>query len=170
MTWDYSFKWKPAYYNTIDFFITTNKNPDGKDIVDYKYQDGLDLQGNSKMVKYKTVTLRVGFDPSRDGYLNPCMDVIQDNIVYKPNEDNKDGYQPMAFVPTDPYDPETNQCYLELTPDQYNVEQMKTEEGEIISDNMIVEFRYDTSKPNKWSWIPLRIRWDKTIPRIKSRI
>ena len=41
------------------------------------------------MVKYKTVTLRVGFDPSRDGYLNPCMDVIQDNIHYKPDDDKK---------------------------------------------------------------------------------
>ena len=162
VTWDYSFKWKPAFYNTIDFFITTNKTPDGKEVVDYKYQDGLDLQGNSKMVKYKTVTLRVGFDPSRDGYLNPCMDVIQDNIHYKPDDDKKDGYQPMAFVPTDPYDPDTNQCFMELTPDQYNVEQMKTEEGEIITDNMIVEFRYDVSKPKRWRWIPLRIRWDKT--------
>ena len=162
ITWGYSFKWKPSYYNTIDFFITTNKTPDGKDIVEYKYQDGIDLQGNTKIIKYKTVTLRVGFDPSRDGYLNPCMDVIQDNIPSAKDDDTNDSYQPMAFVPTDPYDPETNQCNLELSADQYNVEQMKTEEGEIITDNMIVEFRYDTSKPNNWCWIPLRIRWDKT--------
>ena len=37
ITWDYSFKWKPSYYNTIDFFITTNKSPDGKDIIPVSY-------------------------------------------------------------------------------------------------------------------------------------
>ena len=162
VTWEYSLKWKPAYYNTIDFFITTNKSPDGKDIVQYKYQDGSDLQGNSNIVKYKVVTLRVGFDPSRDGYLNPCMDVMQDNIPKTSDDGNTDGYQPMKFVPTDPYDPNTSQCNMELVLDQHNVEQMMTEEGEVMTDNMIVEYRYDKSKPEGWRWIPLRIRWDKT--------
>ena len=33
ITWEYSFKWKPPKYNTIDFLITTEKGPNGDDVI-----------------------------------------------------------------------------------------------------------------------------------------
>ena len=39
--WDYSFKWKPAEFNTIDFLITTKKGSDGSDIITPIFENGL---------------------------------------------------------------------------------------------------------------------------------
>ena len=36
------------------------------------------------------------------------------------------------------------------------------EEGEVIEDNMIVEFKYDVDDNYMWRWKPLRVRYDKT--------
>ena len=33
ITWEQSFKWKPPQYNTIDFLVTTLKNPNGDDVI-----------------------------------------------------------------------------------------------------------------------------------------
>ena len=33
VTWEYSFKWKPPQYNTIDFLVTTLKSPNGEDVI-----------------------------------------------------------------------------------------------------------------------------------------
>ena len=58
---DYSFKWKPSYYNTIDFLVTTHKKNNKDDIVKYKYNKGINTKSVSNVVQYKTVDLRVGF-------------------------------------------------------------------------------------------------------------
>jgi SAM-dependent methyltransferase len=39
---------------------------------------------------------------------------------------------------------------------------MMTEAGEVIEDNMIVEFSYDMTKEQQWRWKPLKVRYDKT--------
>jgi SAM-dependent methyltransferase len=39
---------------------------------------------------------------------------------------------------------------------------MLTENNEVIEDNMIIEFKYDITKEEKWRWVPLRVRYDKT--------
>ena len=43
-----------------------------------------------------------------------------------------------------------------------NSENIFTIEGEVIEDNMIVEFSYDNTKEMGWKWQPLRVRYDKT--------
>jgi len=163
-TWEYSFKWKPAYFNTIDFLVTTKKSKNGQDEVTSIFQDGLQTASVAQINEYKTIILRCGFKESTDGFINPCQDVINDVLpVYMPEDDRKkDDYYPLQFYPTDPYDPTAGVCNIMLKKDDTGVLQMYTEENEVFGDNTIVEFRYELDNEAGWRWIPLRVRYDKT--------
>jgi len=173
VTWEYSFKWKPPQYNTIDFLVTTKKTSSGTDIVTPIFQDGINTDSSVQLNEYKSIVLRVGYDSKVDGYLNPCQDVI-DGIVPKLNlsEDtaasssNQD-YYPVQFFPTDPYDETAGICNIMLQRDTSNINQMyvqseDNEFAEIFHDNTIVEFKYDSTKEPGWRWIPIKVRYDKT--------
>lgn len=165
ITWNYSLKWKPPKYNTIDFLISTKKNQLGQDIKSNIFKSGIDSETTTNIGQYKTLTLRVGFDTKRDGYLNPCNDIYEDNIPKFNDGDVEDEqeYKPVPFYPTNPYDNEAHICNILLKNDtsgEPNV--MITEEGEVFEDNMIVEFYYDNTRDNHWRWVPLRVRQDKT--------
>jgi hypothetical protein len=161
-TWDYSLKWKPAEFNTIDFLITTKKLQTGADYVGNKFEGGLDVSTLDQIVQYKTIILRVGFDIKKHGYINPCQNIINDEYPSKTDIDNEEKYKPVQFVPSNPYDPDAGITNIELRLDSTNEKQMFTEENEIIEDNTIVECRYDINRPPGWRWVPLRIRYDKT--------
>lgn len=159
-TWNSSFKWKPSDFNTIDFLVSTNKE-NGIEKVNTSFTSGHDM---TPIIEYKTVTLRVGFDEKKHGFLNPCQDIIND-VVYdnKNNEEDKDkGYKPVQFFPSNPSDPNAGICNIILKEDSSGEKQMFSESGEIIEDRMIVEFKYDINRPNGWKWIPIRVRYDKT--------
>jgi len=166
--WEYAFKWKPSEatetfphsYNTIDFLVLTKKNADGNDVITPIFENGLNMNESTQFNQYKTLELAVGFDPKKHG--NPCQDLLDDKYVSKTSEDNEDAYRPKRFYPTDPYDIEAGICNIMLEMDSNGQSQMFTEEREIFSDQTIVEFRYDISKPGLWKWIPLRVRYDKT--------
>ena len=168
MTWEYSFKWKPAKFNTIDFYVSVKKDANGLDMVSSTFNDGIDVSSSSQIADYKTVILRVGFDESKHGFINPYQDVIEDklpnyaNPEYTTNEDKENKYVPMQFYPTEPSDYRAGICHIPLTGTD---KQMYTENEEIIEDDMIVEFRYDLTKEDQWRWIPLRVRYDKTAQR-----
>ena len=162
ITWDYSFKWKPAKYNTIDFLVKTIKNANSVDVVTPIFQDGIQTTTITQLNEYKTVILCVGFDPSKHGYINPSQDVLDDKLPSFKDLDNEKDYRPAEFVPTNPADPNAGICNIMLRKDDTGVNQMFTEEGEVFEDGTIVEFRYDTEKDGKWRWIPLRFRADKT--------
>ena len=162
ITWDYSFKWKPAEFNTIDFLITTKKTPQGQEYIGNIFQDGKDTSSVVQLTQYKTLILRVGFDERKHGYINPCGDIINNKLPSPEDLDNKETYKPMPFYPTNPYDPEANICNIILKEDATNKKQIFTEEDEVIEDNMIVEFKYKVDKEKQWRWIPLRVRYDKT--------
>lgn len=165
ITWEYSFKWKPPQYNTIDFLVTTEKGPNGDDIVKTMFENG---QNNGEVVQlneYKKIVLRCGFSEKRDGFINPCQDIIDDNLPqYQVRyEDRKENdYMPQRFYPTEPYDVNAGLCNIMLRNDSSGGKKMFSEENEVFEDNTIVEFRYDLSKPEGWKWIPLRVRYDKT--------
>ena len=163
-TWDYSFKWKPPKYNTIDFLVKTKKTPTGSDLVTPLFQSGLSARSFDQIDEYKTLLLCVGFDQKIHGYLNPCQDVIDDNLpdFRNKNVDNEDTYKKAVFMPTNPPDPTAGVCHIMLKKDETGVNQMFTEEGEVFSDDTIVEFAYDFSREGLWRWIPLRVRYDKT--------
>jgi len=165
ITWEQCFKWKPPYYNTIDFLVTTVKAPNGDDVVKSLFEDGLNASSFSSNIDYKTIELRCGFKESTDGFINPCQDVIDDKLPeFKPNFEDKGGndYVPMRFYPTEPYDPNAGICKIMLRTDSTGGKKMFSEENEVFEDNTIVEFRYDLDKEEGWRWIPLRVRHDKT--------
>jgi hypothetical protein len=161
-TWESSFKWKPPQFNTIDFLVSVKKDKTGKHDVHHIFQEGRNLAGMQNVVQYKTVELRCGFDERKHGYLNPMLDMINDQLPSPGDLDNNDTYKPVVFQPTNPYDPQAHVCNVLLKDNGSNELVMLTEEHEYFDENTIVEFRYDATKESGWKWIPLRVRYDKT--------
>ena len=162
ITWSHSFKWKPPEFNTVDFLVTMKKDKTGKDDVHHIYQDGQDLQGIQQLLQYKTLILHVGFNPKKDGFINPFQEVLNDNVVLLKDQKEEDKrYKPVPFVPSEPYDP--NACFanIMLTEDG-SKPVMMTEEGEYFEEDMIVEFKYVMENADGWRWVPIRVRYDKT--------
>ena len=118
ITWEYSFKWKPAKFNTIDFLVSTKKAINGTDLITPIFEDGIDTRNTNSLSQYKTLILKCAFDEKKDGFLNPCQDIIDDNIPeYNPKEEFKSKRLPVQFFPTNPYDPQAGICKIMLTPD-----------------------------------------------------
>jgi hypothetical protein len=162
VTWDMSFKWKPLNQNTIDFLITTKKSKNGTDAVGNIFETGIDTMKSEQLQQYKTIILRVGYDERKHGYINPCAAVIDDKLPHAGDVDTGDGYKPVPFYPTNPYDPEASICNIPLREDQNGVLQMFTSQDEIFDDETIVEFSYDATRPKYWRWVAERVRYDKT--------
>lgn len=163
-TWNAMFKWKPPEDNTIDFLISTVKDENKRDVVNYLYQDGLSTQNISQLDQYKTLILRVGFDERKHGYINPCEDIINDKLPSREDIDNQNSYKPMPFYPTQPYDPNANVCkiILDTTVSIGDALMMTEDKSSIFEDNMIVEFRYNKEREAGFNWIPIKVRYDKT--------
>ena len=161
VTWEESFKWKPPEYNTIDFLVKFKKNEMGEYIVGNIYNDGINMETTNQIQQYYTLTLNVGYDEKRHGYINPFNDLIND-YVKTTIQDSKNDYKPAQFYPTNPSDSNAGICNILGVNDKSNVLKIYTLEGEEIEDNTIVEFSYDSSKPEFYKWVPLRVRYDKT--------
>ena len=159
ITWNRSFKWKPPEFNTIDFLVTTKKDETGQDLITNEFSDGLNLSSQSQIRKYKTLILRVGFDERKHGFMNPCKNIIEDELPSS-NVSDQLGYRPVPFQPTDPT-PEypAYLCHIYLTDDN----KMIIENGEeFFEDETIVEFRFEKTEKKFWQWKPIRVRNDKT--------
>ena len=162
-TWEWSFKWKPPEFNTIDFLVTTQKSETGEDKVGNIFQKGTDLSSAETVSEYKTLILRVGFDERRHGYINPCEDVIQDRLPKKTTREENSQYKPVPFYPSNPTP--TYPAYLAnvMLQDRGSIKVMLTEDEEgVIENETIVECRYDPTRPKFWQWVPIRVRLDKT--------
>ena len=165
VTWEHSFKWKPPEYNTIDFLFKTRKGDNNEDEIKHMFKDGLDTGGTDSdgISQYKIGELYVGFDTKKHGYINPCGDVIQDNLPSSSDVDNNDTYKPMKFYPTNPVDKMAHLCRINLTTDTNGSKIMKTIEQQMFEDDTIVEFSYNTNETDPMMrWQPLRVRYDKT--------
>jgi|UniRef100_A0A6C0IKM1 hypothetical protein len=162
ITWNYSFKWKPPEFNTIDFMVSVVKESGEQDI-HTSIQDGKNMSGTSDVIEYSTIILRTGFNEDVDGYINPCQDVIDDKIA---EEFEKKGGKtlPYQFYPTEPFDINAGVTNIVLKRNSNNEAIMKTHENTVFYDNDIVEFSYDTSREPGFRWIPLRVRYDKKFP------
>ena len=162
VTWEFSFKWKPPEHNTIDFLVTTKKAENREDLIGNIFREGNDLTNENKIIQYKTLELRCGFNESIHGYINPVNDVINDNIPKLSYLKDEGVYKPLPFYPSDPPDKEAHLCNIKLLNDDAGNKQMATEEGDTFTDNTIVEFKYDMTKPKRERWVPIKVRYDKT--------
>ncbi len=165
ITWEYSFKWKPPQYNTIDFLVTTLKESNGNEVIKSIYEDGISASSSVQYNEYKVIELRCGFNEKTDGFINPCQNIIDDELPeYKPRFEEKqaEDYVPKRFYPTEPYNPNAGIANMMLKLDESGAKQMYTESGEVFGDNTIVEFSYDPDIGDNWGWKPLRVRYDKT--------
>ena len=162
ITWRYSLKWKPPEFNTIDFLVSTVKTPDGQDYIGNIFENGENMVATRQIPQFKQLTLRVGYDAKKHGYLNPCQDMIEEKYPSKRSYD-RNTYKPMPFYPTMPSDPDASIANVLIKLDNYGSNYMLTEnQREVFEDNTIVEFRYDATKDKYWKWIPIRVRHDKT--------
>ena len=165
-TWRQSFKWKPPEFNTIDFLVRTVKDDNKKEIVNYMYENGTNVQSNSNIVKYKTLKLHVGFSKN-DGFLNPCETVLSGNIeeAIKWYNAEDSSYRPAPFMPTNPTPKhKIYLCNIKLI----NNLMMTEDKTQSFEDNTIVEFRYEKTNLANWEWIPIRVRYDKTADYKKT--
>jgi hypothetical protein len=167
ITWEKSFKWKPPQYNTIDFLVTTIKDTAGNDTIKTIFEDGITTNSSVQFSEYKMMELRCGFNEKKDGFINPCQDIIDDKLPQfvqrsEDNENKDNDYLPKRFYPTEPYDMNAGLCKIMLRTDDSGTKQMFSENNEVFTDNTIVEFRYDFDREDGWRWVPLRVRYDKT--------
>lgn len=159
-TWNHSFKWKPPKFNTIDFLVSVKKNNKGVDELHTVFQEGSN-NTSTNVKQYKTIILRCGFDERKHGYINPCQDILNDNIPTINDIDNEETYKPVPFQPTNPYDAEAYLCNIMLH-NSGSKQYMMTEENEYFEQDTIVEFKYVMENKEGWKWVPLRVRYDKT--------
>ena len=163
-TWEESFKWKPAEFNTVDFLVRIQKDTTGKDKVFTDYKEGTQF-ADQGVLQYKQLILYCGFDEKKHGFLNPFQQLIDGDFKTKADIDTEEPtntYMAKPFIPSNPYDDKAFLCNVELRKMGLNAWVMETEENDVFDENMIVEFRYDLSKVGGWRWIPLRVRYDKT--------
>lgn len=152
VTWIRSFKWKPPHENTIDFLVTFQKDKNGDPMILYETKD-------NEVKKYYNMILRCSYSKKRHGRINPFNDIIQGNYEdYKRLENDK--YLPTPFIPTNPGIREA--CYLTMeTPQGLKDGTFRSEDNDIFTENMIVEFRYEFGR-EPCCWVPIRVRHDKT--------
>ena len=160
-TWEASFKWKPPEFNTVDFLVNIKKNKMGKDEIHHIFNSGYNAQGVQNVNQYKTVILHCGYSERKHGFLNPCQNILDDDIVNFKTMEDDNTYKPVPFYPSDPYDENAHLCNVMLVEDKSQVI-MKTEEGDYFDKDMIVEFKYVQENKDGWRWVPLRVRYDKT--------
>ena len=161
--WPLSFKWKPTEHNTIDFLVTTEKREDRHEIIHEK--PGITTCDDSPVIKYKTLTLRVGYSVVRDGHLNPMQTVLDGAITNTtaPHPDDPPSAA-VPFYPSMPPDTTAHICNMILQ-NVDGVYQMRAESGDTFTDKSVVEFRYDMSREPGFKWVPIKVRHDKTLAR-----
>jgi hypothetical protein len=150
------FKWKPAEDNTIDFLISIEKYPEGRE---ERVFTGV-KPGTNETVQYKTLRLYVG-SSSDVSHTNPREAILEEKEL---GSGKRGEYKPVLFNPKEFPDTMASICYLEIKTDPYTGQDYVTTErsGEPIEDKSIVEFAYDGSRPSGWRWVPVRVRLDKT--------
>jgi hypothetical protein len=160
--WEYSFKWKPPQFNTVDFLVTS---PD-KDAVHSHNTTGTNPSDVEQIGFYKKLELRCGFQFKSHGFANALETAISEERIAKLKKtygtpDYETAYIPMLFYPSWFPSRDSCVCNVMVNPD-HGAYTMMTEEGHAFDANTIIEFRYDPTRDSEFRWVPIRVRDDKT--------
>lgn len=150
-SWYSLFKWKPPTLNTIDFLIKMAKDENGRDIK-FPYIEvikRLDGKQETILKQYKTVQLYV--TGQKTSFINKRNIKIKIPVPFNPyGLDNQNSER-------------FNMAKLLIEDDgKIYAKDPLTNEIVEIYDDIIVEFAYDPTKEEGFSWIPYRFRKDKT--------
>lgn len=147
--WRATFKWKPAEDNTIDFCVKYAKGSYNNPTINFV---------NSQA--HRTIELYVGYDPGN-------WDRVDARSFLENNFTVKSGFIAKRFNPPNVIEKDISSC---LWPFIDNA--CRCENGDIIEDDSIVEFKYDNSQSYKQEflkWVPIRVRKDKTESYRKTK-
>ena len=178
-TWNLAFKWKPS--NTIDFLVQTVKDKTGHEKIFNRFEGG-------KIVQYKQIVLHCGYNVRTDNFAHPVHDMLHDKVSQKGSSrsvvvdesavsslvaavqaaSGARGYYPVPFVPSTPYDNMAKYCNVAIDSTD---KLMRAADGDVFTENMIVEFDYirstasgprEEGHDSAWNWVPIKVRYDKT--------
>ncbi len=138
--WYRCFKWKPPEENSIDFLGVFKKEDGTKNFMTKFVTIG------SKVIECRIMVLHVGYNPVQHTRYNSYK-VLNENVTFEA------GYNPVPFVPTEPYIKDIHLAYIPIENGN-----CYTEDRNIISDNSIVEFSFNKSREAGFCWSPMRIR------------
>lgn len=151
-----TFKWKPSSKNSIDFYLTFEKNPDTQ-----RFISVFDNSGAQKMED-----LDKGSD-AEEALRHQVKDKVYRiaNLHVGRFDKQVDREIPVLFQP------DKNLHVANLYVDDETHTQVKDVEGNVIEDETVVEFAYnnDPAVDPPFRWIPLRTRMDKTYMVRKNR-
>ena len=157
-TWREVLKWKPPEDSTIDFLVRFTDTSADSRLADHEtapIRQRVDL-----LVGYNTDAVG-GNDGTRDlrSFLEASASEVRNTEAVLPS---KTRYQarPFAFLePPSAASPAMPPLHTAILP-----ENSKCENGDLISDGMVVEFAYrnESSRHSPANWVPKRIRYDKT--------
>ena len=138
--WHRCFKWKPPEENSIDFLGVFKKEEGTKNFLTKFVTIG------GKVIECRILVLHVGYNPVQHTKYNSYK-VLNENVTFE------QGYNPVPFVPTEPYIKDIHLAYIPIENGN-----CYTEDRNIISDNSIIEFSFNKSREAGFCWNPMRIR------------
>jgi SAM-dependent methyltransferase len=145
--WERVFKWKPSDQNTIDFLVKKVGTPCGLSITDrfqkFELFTGYNANAVEPVKTWTGIMMRYDYKSFKNS------DQMKDRMTYKarsfrpePNFGKSMDVE-FAYFPID-----ANGRVLAMN-------------GDVISDDDIVEVGFDASKRGAYRWFPLRVRYDK---------
>eukprot|EP00798_Chlamydomonas_sp_ICE-L_P000871 gene871-biopygen4466 len=159
-TWREVLKWKPPEESTIDFLVKFTDTSADSRLADHEtapIRQRVDL-----FVGYNTDAVS-GNDGTRDlrSFLEASASEVRNTeAVLLPPFKTRYQARPFAFLePPSAASPDMPPLHTAILP-----ENSKCENGDLISDGMVVEFAYrnESSRHSPANWLPKRIRYDKT--------
>lgn len=158
--WEANLKWKPNIHTTIDFKIKYNK----------------EAGTNKPIFVYSNDNRYIEAVAFIKLYLKGVGKYVDEMKRYMALRFLNEGEQPEYYPEDYPFNPiYPNDCIRNANGTINNMAEIihlhvdktgtvKTEEGDIIEDGMIVECRYDINNDRGFRWLPVRVRSDKTAP------
>ena len=156
--WFANMKWKPHFFNSIDFSVKYN--------IDMTSQKQVEVYRNEKL--YKQILLRVNYSPNFHGIFYNSLRVLNEGLITSGQEYLEN------FKPTIPFSGSIDESGaliedLHITNIMCDLQgNMITQDGSIIRNGDVVEFVYDKNEEPFFRWKPKLIRPGKSANRFHT--